>query len=480
MTWRHPLLGEVRPIPEGKQPTKVWRHLYSPIEAWDLLVGVPIAPLVDQARRRGCPEWKAGSWDAAFPGTCRPTMREHHDAHWAPGYGPCLVHPETRCGRSRRDGRLVLLAPRGVYFVLQPSGKVHQVVTVFRPHPPGGRVGWSESDFSRHAEDRWNKEIGLPATALLAELHRVAVGPATSASEAWFLALAVGRARASGDPAVAAVLPAAERALLATTPTILTCLPLDGPVALTRLEAALRQEDGDDAVDALLGLEDLLVIAPVLGQAADAERWLDEATRLLDWAPEGWSGLVPLAAGRREEAAALGSQLWEIAECAFVGATMRDAEPVCRPEPRLVDALVPLPTVWRLAAPSLREALAKVGRWLTEAASLEWGLGPRVALRSSPDVFPSKEHWRVAPPPAVQRLPNVRLFVIDAENPRGMELTEHLGGAVWLLEQPGQAASFVWITAPTPIAGATLTEVLDTASRMSGASASYLSVSRPT
>lgn len=425
MSWTQPDIGRFGPIPPRLQPRKVWRHLHSPFERWENLVGVPLANIVEQARDVGCPPWEPARYSPRLPAGAAEQLRQQHDAVWADVYGRLLADPETRSARSLADGRWVLLAPQGVFGVVTADAPM-RVWTVYRPHPLGLSVPPSEEDFSYFAAQRWLRETGMSVTSLIAELERRESGPLGI----WRLARAAGEAEGSVDPQVARIREAALRWLRG--------LPGDQRAAamparsdlLDALEEAIRQGDEAHIPAVLLDLEDAVTVTGVLGGEALRAVLVDELAALLDWCPSDWSRMTPWIEQRAAGSPAAARELWARIGDAVAASALQEVAPVHRPVASLAAALLAPPWWQRWARALARQGQAAVDTLAASEAG--WSVG--AAHLSS-----QGGAWEVVPPAALTT-GEARVFIVHEGAPEGEDVTSDLapGQPLWELVSPGE------------------------------------------
>lgn len=469
MTWQHPVVGVIAPIKLGDQPKKVWRHLYSPMERWSSIIGCRTDTLYAAAVQLGCPPWTPNRWRAPFPEPCRSLMRTHHDEAWSPAYAVDLLEPRSLVGRDAGDRRWLFASPRGVYLVAT-AAVPSRIVTAMRPHPLGLNVTWTDENFVVHAADRWRRNTGMTASSLAEEL-RQAASATSAANEIWRLALLVGRARWSSDPEIASARKAAEDAL-ASLPaaTSRAALP-NATEILDSLEEGVRDES-DDVEGLLLDVEDALVVTEVVAGREAAQRLLDEASHLLEWAPEAWSDLGALCHARKVATAGLAASLWNTVEDAVASRLLRAMPGTSSMEATVASSLL-APSFWD----QWMERLSSLPDRLRSFVSIPEGAFAPLGWEQD-CVLGADSPWKVLPPAELRDQAGLRLFGVDASTPNGCEVTSqlHSGTIVWTL-QPGDDGWMFWVTGVDE--GNSLAEVIELAERTPGSTLTLARVSRP-
>lgn len=495
--WKHPLLGPIEALPPRLQPKKVWAHFYSSDERWDRISPADPRLLRSEVERllgvtrQSAPELPRASQDI-WP-RVRDLARRHHDVGYGRAYGTDMVDPTT-CWTPTMDRRQRhhALTPRSIYIVLQLD-RPSWVVTAFRPHPPTAGVDWSEADFRRHAEWKFQEATGMSidrlARVIQEKLTQAARTRPASARDLWWLVSAVGYGRLlRGDLAVQAALRAAEACLGEADPAIVSQLrdALDWRGALQRVAAGLKEDRPEDLEAALSNAEDLLVAAPVLGAGAKAKEFCAEAEALLAWVPAEWDDLALEASRRLELLGGDGSPaglLWAALADGVTGALLRAQAGAARPAARHVDALLPSQPPWQ-------RFVDLVNRIASRAAS---GLD-RVVRDSLADIRvhapaptmgaagPTAEPWAVRGGPAPGRQ-HLRVFVVDCDYPEGQEVTARFhpqDGYLWSLDRRDERALIVLIAGDVPVPGETLEDVLSFAAEREEVAIGCREVSPPT
>ncbi len=466
MRWTHPVIGALAPLPDGLQPGKVWKHLYEPKEAWREL-GLPIEALVTEVEASGARRTGARELPYGLPVSVLTTLRAQHAREWAPVYGRDLLAPDTYVGRSTVDNRWLFASVRGVYAAAddaQGTGAV--VLSVYRPHPQGLNVPWSNEQYRRRALSRWTSETDMPARDPHAHLTDLARAPIDAAST-WELALAVARARATEGTERSLV--EAEAALAASlhrkeaTP--------DPDQVLDEVERSVREED-DDPLAILLALQDAVLVTAELAGTSAAALLADRAGNLLEWAPPAWARIAPFAA-RQAAAPTPVRDLWARASEVLSAAALRAQAATARPEARIADLLIP--NIRRKHTTRLAQLPRERVRRHQPVAG-----APVPPRWRAPTVQLSGETgWSVIPPVEI-RTSTVQAWLVDDEYPDGEDITEEFraGGdvSVWTLSA-GDQAEVVWVDGLSR--APSLADALDAAASAPGASVGVATISRP-
>ncbi|MCK6505658.1 hypothetical protein L6R53_20050 [Myxococcota bacterium] len=471
MSWSHPELGRIEAMHRRNQAEHVWRHLYNPAERWEDLAPLDPRVLAQEATAAGCPPFNATKAHPPFRRPVQRLLQVHHDRAYGPAYTAELEAEGTRWAVKLADpSRWVARTPAAVIVVVGRNAPC-RVVTAYRPLPPLRLVVWTEADFSAQADYVFEKETGMaadPTTRLARELLRVAQAGAGTPRDAWWLALAIGRARATValDPGIREPLERAEVALAAgievTRQRILGTLSSDD--MLDRLAVGLKDEDPGAAELALSDLEDALLVLETLELDAAAEGLLGRASDLLAWLPAGFSVLGAQAVLRRR---ALGDRGAAVALCSAVeegllGAQLRASEPAWRPAASLVDSLLPIPGLRDRVADLARRGAATIRSMLDQQlATFEVRVPAPVMGQDMARGRPWSLVGQVSPSGGW-----LRAFVVDAKHPEGYDVTDQAqapGVSIWEFEQPGQEALVVLVTAAAELPGDGLASVLDAA-----------------
>lgn len=431
MNWLHPQLGEIREMHRDEQEVKGWKHLYAPQEQWEQLTGVPAETLHSQARANGCGPWRLPEkrGHPRLGGACRSCLYRHHDRIWREAYGEALMDPRSRIGADRlwTGTPTVLASPRGVWLVLRPTGD--RVFNAFRPHQLGKKVYWSEEDFAREAERRFRNRTSTAMSDRTRQLRRQVARPA----DVWHLALLVAEAQADPRPEEHTAVQDALATLAALPePLRRDALP-DEAVLVDALDGLLDAplDDPNEAIDVVLAIEDALVGTEVLLGQAEAGRLREAVEGVAAWAPASWLALQHVVDTRELEVVGVAREWWQTFSDVLAALEVGEAPRVHAPQASLVDGLT-APPWWT--------------RWATLVAEVSRGLlEPRaLGLRVGVGHLGGADEWEVSVP----QLPaSTQVFVVDAEHPEGEDVSEDAwsGGAIWLLEEPGQEACVVRI-----------------------------------
>lgn len=469
--WSHPQLGPVRPIPPPRAPRKTWRHFYAPVERWERLVDASPSDCWQEAVAAGGPGVPPGTDIGDVTGEARRVVMGHHDRHYRPAYVAELKRSGTATAPKKSGDRWVARTPGAVFVVIAPprGAKPAEIVTAYRPHPPGRRVSWTEADFVRQADWCFKEETGMrPDDAMkriAGELDELLAAGVSGPAELWWLAHAVVRARVpEGDPALGESLAAAKQLL--SDADIAWIEQLVGSDVMEEqlhdLRAGLKDEDPEELEQTLRGLSDWLGVAVVLGRGAAAATAVARASDVLDWIDGSWLALVDVAEERSSAAAtgSLSQQLWLRVGEAVQSAAAQAGEPARVARPSLVDRLVPAAPVWW--EPWVSRAKSAAGTAGSLVARGQEELGRLVLAPAAAVVLGGPEEWAVRNSgitPTARRL-----FFVEPAQPTGEEVTENLAdpeASVWLLEEPGAEALALLFVGPIPPSLRALPECLD-------------------
>ncbi|MFY0528752.1 hypothetical protein ACN28I_38170 [Archangium gephyra] len=435
-----PPWGEIHPLPWSLRATKVWQHLYNSMERWDGLVGTDIQTLVREAEGQGCPPPPETSGPGrprpqlpqGVPAACTELLRRHHDTWYGPAYMRELAHPESREGIQKKKElrRLMFCTPRGVLVSVGMDPPV-SVVTAFRPDLPADLSGGDGSeprdeDYYQEARSRWSRLVNTLVNTMseqdawkaevLREIEEPRGQPPSRTREAWAWIRAIGHARGlvAREPEVALPLQAAEQSLARHRPDAVRLLKgrLRVEPLLAHLESSLAGAQSEETQDALLALEDLLVVAEVLGFDEQLGHLLGELSRLTRWWRSSLAGFESWARDRQEVSGPAARRFWDTVITAATAP--------------------PLPGFLQAWRESLESWTARVHHAL-EGLAITGALEPEAVLgKGVPGFFVVAEGHC----PAGWGL---RLFIIDAENPAGALLHEGTDyvrhGNGWRLEQ---------------------------------------------
>ena len=469
-----PSWGQVHPIQKSSLATHTWQHLYHLGQRWDELVATDIHVLRREAEQCACPS-PPGAERRKLPAvapSCLALLEQHHDGYYGPAYLQELAREGTRIGRQCDSQRLRCCTPRGVLISVGLAPPI-SVLTAFRPDLPLKSDTGTDENYFRVAYQRWGRGIrtmsspGTWKAEVLRSLEVARLRPPTQPAEAWALSWAIGHGRAlsAGEPKVAAPLQEAERLLEQYRPQLVTLLEEELRVVplLAGLESSLETGLPEEAQDQLLALEDMLVVAEVLGFEKHVQHILTEVSRLASrWPPE-LAGFDDLARQRLGSTGRAASSLWSTVLTAASEA----------PAPRLPGVV----QSWLERLDEARNLLGRGARSLEERFGMsQVHLFPQAVLGHAPPAFDvhvegvCPHDWRL------------RLFIIDALHPRGEPLREgedyrRVGERWvfdgWRLEESEVPALLIALAAPSlpelaPLeellkagpAGAQLTEVL--------------------
>ena len=218
-----------------------------------------------------------------------------------------------------------------------------------------------------------------------------------------------------------------------------------------------------------LSAEELLAVAAAVGAESAAEAFCDEAEMLLPWLPAEWAHIADRARHRVHALAGQASlviRLWGAVEDAGTAALVREGAPSVRPASRLTDDLIPQQPRWF----TWRDQIADLGTRATAAATtwLDRSIQGLTVTALSPTMGGSdvaNDECAVRGRPA-SGPPHYRVFVVDAENPEGFDVTgkfTEADGDLWRLNENEQAVVVI-IAGATALAGSSFEQVLKEAS----------------
>jgi hypothetical protein len=443
-TLHRPGLGELVPISVGQRPCKVIKHLYNPRERWDTLIDHDVALLLAEARAAGVTATPGR--DAVVDHAARSTiiLQRHHDLHYGPTYLRCLAAETTPWVSQPRLGpdRAYAYSKEGVLIAFD-RGERCKIVTAFRPDLPVANVQPTEHDFAMEARSRWRRAVSSSAHRdMTNDLTDALDGDRGDLASAWRLAAAVGRAahapsldlgglRERAVAALSAVDPALRRELVAS---------LDADALLDSFADSIRDSDGTEALDGLIALEGVIAAAAALGEADLAERVVeDAAVRATCVGPE-MIGLAGYAETRATETTAILARYWGEIGGEIVANAVRLAPPA-----RSTRAVLTLPSAW------LREQLEAIGAAFTELIA-----GASVA---QPTLSSGEQDREVIVDGHARGGSAIRGFVVDRENPTGVEVSDLIrrAGDRWSFRgwrvEPDDAATLVIVVGGRSEAG---------------------------
>jgi hypothetical protein len=388
-------------------------------------------------------------------------LERHHDRYYGPAYLDELASEGTVHARQRKKPqRLWCCTPRGVLVSVGLHPPI-AVLTAFRPDPTHEDFPGSDAAYHREARQRWKRSVvhmSVPDAwkeEVLQELEATSETPPSTTDEAWRLAWAVGHARVLALTAseVAAPLRAAEAHLERHRRQVEQLLggKLRVEPLLSGFEAALRDDQSEEAQDRLLALEDVLVVAEVLGFAPHLQRILTELSRQVAQAPAALAGFDALARQRLKGSGQATQALWSTVLAAASRVPAR--------------ALPDMLAGWLTRLDEVRGRIARgaadvLERFEVSSATLE----PLVVLGRPPTAFDVHVQGRC--PPTWQ----LRMFLVDPAHPEGERLheggdyTREAGGwsfKSWRLDGPEDVALLVAVAAPVLPETASLSQLLD-------------------
>ncbi|WP_309895693.1 hypothetical protein [Archangium sp.] len=434
----------------GERATHVWQHLYNPVERWEALVGRDIHSLRSESERCGCPPFAAEDSRKGLPrevaSRCVTLLERHHDEYYGPAYMSELASKSTLSGRQRKNPRrLLCCTPRGVLVSVGLIPPI-SVLTALRPDPTFKDFSGSDADYHREARKRWSKGVhmAVPSTwkaEVLQELTAASEMTPSQTSEAWSLAWAIGHARAlaAANPEIRIPLHAAETHLAHHRVRVEQLLEgaLRIEPLLSGLEASLHAGQSDEAQDKLFALEDILVVAEVLGFTHHIQHILTDVSRQVAPSPSVLAGFEPLAQQRLEVSGPAAQQLWRT----VIEASAR--VPV-RALPAVFDSwLARLEEIGN----HLVQGLAQAGEHFEASARVE----PLPVLGRPSGQFTVRLEGHC--PPGWR----LRLFLVDTAHPEGEPLPEtdyhreeeRWSFDNWRLDGPEDAALVIALAAPT-------------------------------
>ncbi len=440
-TWMHPELGEVGELRPKQSPLKTWNHLLKASENWTVLTGVAHADLSNRARAAGCPNWRRVK-KVAWLAPCTDCLRQVHDQHWRATYGRELV-TTTKLGRQlHRAKRWTLASPQGCIIIVDRG----QIISVYRPHPEGLTVPFSEQDFRDQCDHVLRKDTGARAMTPQEAQRR----PLDSPTALWHVALALSHAEATG--AWSAEECGAVRERIATVPAAVKAILLPDAALFDALEAAQDEPEADELEPLVDTVADwLAVVERVHGNTA-AQDVLEQSADIVALAPAAWLALQPLVDERRAQAKGMAAAWWEELD-ELLGALRLAEVPAVHAAPSMLAAKVAA----REDVPSLLATL-----WSTLSS-----LGQRLGQPAQPNlverVATELSNGQAVDVKVTGPLPSgVRVFVVDGDHPRGEELTADWPlGSIWELDHPGDETWLVTVSGN--VAGASLAEVIEAA-----------------
>lgn len=454
MTLFSPTIGPVLPLSGRILQKKVRKHLYSPTERWDTLLGVPVHQLVEAAARAGIPPFHEEP-SARLEPAAQALLQRHHDSAWLPAYSRDLGSDHSLVGKSLADGRWVIASPRGVYLVTgdrQPP----QLISVHRPHPPFVDVEWTEEQFAEQARWRWEKETGMSAADLSTRLAR----EPRSAGDVWLLALAISDAVDAQLPELQ-IAEARSRVAKATPDAQKEATPLRERV-LDELERSLRE--GEDGADVLMATEGALRVLEVLGHGDVAQDLAERAADLVDWAPQPWWRLGTLAAARVQTRSAAAALFWDRVQASLDALLLEHI-----PANEEAQAASTAPWYAPIAA-----ALEALGGRVVEFIGVQHGWSTAQVHASG-----AGGAQQVFAPRELASRSDVRLFVIDPRESAPIEMTTELrtNEVIWELDSPGDEIRVLVIEHAT--ADGRLAELLAQAREQKVGPVQVVRISRP-
>ncbi|HZI12440.1 MAG TPA: hypothetical protein VE153_18800 [Myxococcus sp.] len=428
-----PPWGQVHPMQKGGRATHTWQHLYHLGQRWDELVGTDIRVLLQEAEQCACPP-PPGNERKHLPGvapsSCVALLERHHDSYYGPAYLRELAHKDTRAGRQLKNSqRLWCCTPRGVLVSVGLAPPI-SVLTAFRPDLTLKSSTGTNEEYFQAAQLRWKRGVrtmsspGAWKAEVLRTLETARQRPPTQPSDAWALVWAIGHARAlsAGEPEVAAPLQEAESFLEEHRRQLGQLLEEELRVAalLAGLKSSLEAGLPEETQDQLLALEDVLVVAEVLGFQAHVQQILTTVPQLASSGSATLAGFDELAQQRLGALSGAASSLWQ----AVLAAASRT--PANR-LPGVVQAwLERLDEARALLARGTEDLVARLGMTHVQ-------LAPRVVLGHAPPAFNVHVEgvcpgdWRL------------RLFIVNAQHPQGEPLYEgedyHRDGERWVFDE---------------------------------------------
>lgn len=440
-TWMHPELGEVAELSDKAKPLKAWNHVLKVSEDWAALTGVAHAAAVSLADQAECPSWgrhEGRVLPRGWPTTCFCCLHALHDDVWRSVYGRELMET-TKLGNQRRNPkRRMLSTPRGCIIVVQQGC----IISVYRPHPPGLNVPFSEQDFIEQADYVLDKNTGARTMTAQQALRRALDHP----TPVWHVSLALGHARATGGWTEEECQRVQQR--LKRVPAAVKASLVPSAELFDSLEAAQDETDSSELEPVVDGLADWLVVTELLHGNTSARAILEHAAALVTLAPPAWLALQPLVTDRAAEARGVAADWWvELDE--MLGA-LRLAE---------------VPAV-HLAEATLAQKVAAEPVWAAMWAPLQ-ALEARAIQATRPTLaarvaeLGSDSATGVT---ATGPLPDgARVFMVDAEHPEGEELTDEWEAdeVIWELDHPDVPTWLVTVYGGVP--GTTLAAVLEAA-----------------
>jgi|GEM_PF-4958647 len=438
-SWEHERLGEIEQLPKNLRPHKVWKHFYYKEEHWERICKYDVESMRTVAEdivgifRHGhedLPWISRKQWYAV-----KKLLQRHHDDAYSDIYLLEMASPNTWWSPDMdKRHRHQALTPRSVFIVVQLDQPASWIVTAFRPHPKTKNVKWTEDEFRRTGEEHFLRVTKMNKNDFASVIARNILQATTIAPESvkdlWWLASAIGYGRMlTTNAEVSSALVKAEQLLGGVSEELKDDFKeiLDWDGCLDDISSGLKDDYPEDFEHALSDSEELLAIANAIGAAKEAEAFMNSAEGLIAWIPGEWNHLLDHASARIkmfEASDSLVLRLWGAVEESVIGATMRETEPVVRPEASLVDQIIPsdsLYTRWiNRTAKFAGDITTEIGQFVNSSINaFDVGLpAPMMGNGMHTNKF---FEVRVSPEEDAYQC---RVFVINEKYPDGYELTD--------------------------------------------------------
>ena len=440
-------LGRVNELPRSRRVVKTWKHCLAPTERWEQIVGARVVEMRGAAERSLGSHWCDISAEE-LDGASRVLVEHLHDDALAAAYLAEAGHPESLVGPGRLDpSRWLVATPRGAFLVAVATPPAH-FITIYRPQPPLKDVLLDEADFARHARVRWEAQVVRAAmtTSDASPLHDLVLlqnDPLESPLSCWRYITAIARSRrlALDDAGTELIAEASARVAARCSSIVQVLAPhldLEGTIAdLTR---AVDAEEEDQAIDALLRVEELVECCELLRRPATVRSLVEAARDAVRPAASHLPTVLAFAVGRGAGAKGAARELWSALSVLVAMEEARSEVMARSTHPgtiarSVLDRVSPRPT-------SVIELLAaRVASLTSDAVRVLWDLRPVLDPALGEDE--QELHLDVVAP----LVSAPRVFVVDADNPQGEELDVERHDDHWRCEgwrmRPGEEALVV-------------------------------------
>lgn len=415
-------LGRVGALQRSLRATKTWKHCLAPTERWEQLVGARVVEVRGAAERELGPSWRDVPAEE-LDGALRVLVEYLHDDAWAAAYLAEASHPESLVGRSRLEpSRWLVATPRGAFLVALKDPPA-RFITIYRPHPPLKDVQLDEKDFADRARYRWEAQVERAAmttsgSSPLRDLALLRDDPLEAPLSCWRYVTALARTRRLRlDEAGQALVAEASARVAARRSSILHVLAdhLDLAGTIADLTRAADAEDDDEAIDALLRVEELLECCDLLQRPATARSLVEAARDAVRLTAPQLPATLAFAVARRAETSGSTRDLWS-ALSALVAFDAARADVQSRTTTpgviarSVLDRVAPPP-------PSVVEQLeGSLASLVSGAVRVLWNLYPVL----DPALGGDEQELRLEVVAPLEPAP--RVFVVDADNPSGAKL----------------------------------------------------------